>query len=125
MTSHSIYEMAVIARVADIGDPGSREFLVVGGDSSMRGFLVRKGDQVFAYVNRCPHTGSPLNRSPDGFLGSNNQLIMCRSHGAMFEIESGICVAGICSGQSLQKLPIHARDGVISLKYDVSLEQWV
>lgn len=86
---------------------------------------MRKGAQVFAYVNRCPHAGYPLNRSPDGFLSMNNQSIVCRSHGAMFDIESGMCVAGICSGQALQKLAIHVRDGVISLKYDVCLKQWV
>jgi nitrite reductase/ring-hydroxylating ferredoxin subunit len=44
-----------------------------------------------------------------------HSLIVCRSHGAMFEIESGLCVDGICIGQSLQRLPIQLSGGVISL----------
>lgn len=119
------HELCVIARLDDIGDPGSREFAVGEGDWPLRGFVVRKGDQVFAYMNRCPHAGHPLNRSPDGFLGMNNQLIMCRSHGALFDIESGMCVAGICSGRSLQKLPVHVREGVVSLEYDDALQRWI
>lgn len=115
--STSVDETVVVGRVRDVGDPGSREFVVFAGDRPLRGFIVRKGDRVFAYVNRCPHAGSPLNRTQDGFLGMNNQLIMCRSHGALFDIESGTCVEGICIGQSLQKLPIHVRDGVIFLKH--------
>lgn len=117
--------MFAVARMRDLGDPGSREFAVWAGAWPLRGFLVRKGDQIYAYVNRCPHAGQPLNRSPDGFLDASNKLIMCRSHGAMFEIESGLCVDGICSGQRLQSLPVSVVDGVVSLTYDVSLQQWI
>ncbi len=114
-----------VARMRDLGDPGSREFAVWAGAWPLRGFLVRKGDRIYAYVNRCPHAGQPLNRSPDGFLDASNKLIMCRSHGAMFDIESGLCVEGICSGQWLQSLPVSVIDGVVSLTYDVSLQQWI
>jgi nitrite reductase/ring-hydroxylating ferredoxin subunit len=109
----------------DIGNPGSREFAVFAGAGPLRGFLVRKGDQIFAYVNRCPHAGQPLNRSPEGFLDASNQLIMCRSHGAMFDIETGLCVAGICSGQALQSLPVRVIEDVVLLTYDPLLQQWI
>ena len=125
MALMSIDQTFLVGRVQDIADPGSREFLVFASAWSLRGFVVRKGESVFAYLNRCPHAGFPLNRSPDGFLGMNNQRIMCRSHGAMFEIESGICVDGICIGQSLRKLPIHVLDGIISVKYDELQGQWI
>jgi len=32
-------------------------------------------------------------------------LIQCATHGALFLIESGECIAGPCAGQSLTALP--------------------
>jgi nitrite reductase/ring-hydroxylating ferredoxin subunit len=104
----------VVGRLDDLPDPGAREFVILG-DRPLRGFVVRKGANVFAYVNRCPHAGQPLNRTPDGFLDSTNRLILCRTHGAMFDIESGVCVEGMCVGEALQRLVVRVCDGVISL----------
>lgn len=66
--------------------------------------LVRREGQVYAYQNRCPHRGIPLEWQPDQFLDASNSLIQCATHGALFLIESGECVAGPCSGHSLKAL---------------------
>ena len=66
--------------------------------------VVRREGQVYAYQNRCPHRGIPLEWQPDQFLDHSNSLIQCATHGALFLIESGECVAGPCSGQSLKAL---------------------
>ncbi len=66
--------------------------------------VVRREGQVYAYQNRCPHRGIPLEWQPDQFLDHSNSLIQCATHGALFLIESGECVAGPCSGQSLEAL---------------------
>ncbi len=84
--------------------------LLVEGQS--RGFTlaenkllaVRRDGRVYAYQNRCPHRGVPLEWQPDQFLDHSNSLIQCATHGALFLIESGECVAGPCAGQSLQAL---------------------
>ena len=34
------------------------------GDWPLRGFVVRRGELVRAYVNHCPHAGFPLNWQP-------------------------------------------------------------
>lgn len=81
-------------------------------ESQSRGFLlnginllaVRREGQVYAYINRCPHRGIPLEWQPDQFLDHSQSLIQCATHGALFLIESGECVAGPCSGQSLTAL---------------------
>lgn len=65
---------------------------------------VRKGGRVFVYANRCPHRGIPLEWLPDQFLDASGSLIQCATHGALFLIDSGECVAGPCAGQSLQAL---------------------
>lgn len=64
-------------------------------------FAVRRQGEVFVYKNRCPHRGVPLEWQPDQFLDSSASLIQCATHGALFLIENGECVAGPCEGQSL------------------------
>ncbi|QXI27799.1 Rieske (2Fe-2S) protein [Pseudomonas vanderleydeniana] len=82
-------------------------------DNSSRGFdldgspllAVRRAGQVYVYRNRCPHRGIALEWQPDQFLDPSASLIQCATHGALFLIENGECVAGPCAGQSLTALP--------------------
>ena len=76
-------------------------------------FAVRKDGQLYAYRNRCPHRGIPLEWLPDQFLDHSASLIQCATHGALFLIESGECVAGPCAGQSLQELVIREDEQAI------------
>ncbi len=71
-----------------------------------------------AYVNRCPHAGHPLNARPDEFLTNDHSLIMCRSHGALFETMTGTCVAGPCVGRDLLKIEVNVVDGYVLLTDD-------
>ena len=73
----------------------------------MRLFLVRREGQLYAYKNRCPHRGVPLEWQPDQFLDTSASLIQCATHGALFLIETGECVAGPCAGQMLISLDCH------------------
>ena len=97
----------------DIDDPGSIEFRIGSGDWPFRGFVVKRGNRVFAYQNVCPHAGHPLNWKPDSFLVPDGAAIICASHGAVFDIETGACVAGPCPGRHLQPVPAEIRDGRI------------
>ncbi len=76
------------------------------GDWPLRGFVLTAGAVVRAYVNRCPHLRYRLNYLPDDFLTPDRAHIVCAMHGALFEKESGLCVAGPCPGRSLTALPI-------------------
>ncbi len=62
---------------------------------------IRRAGQIYVYRNRCPHRGVALEWQPDRFLDSSASLIQCATHGALFLIESGECVAGPCEGQAL------------------------
>ena len=112
------HEPVVVCRLEELSDPGSRAFSVGTGEWPLRGFLARTGDDVFGYVNRCPHAGHPLNMQPDEFLSPDKALLMCHSHGAMFDIASGGCVQGPCVGAALVKLPIRIEDGLVLLDGD-------
>ncbi|MFO7603664.1 MAG: Rieske 2Fe-2S domain-containing protein, partial [Gammaproteobacteria bacterium] len=47
--------------VADIPDPGSRDFSLPQGATELAGFVVHQGGEIYAYRNQCPHTGVALN----------------------------------------------------------------
>lgn len=108
----SYYKICDLSEIADLS---SRSFVIGDGPWPLRGFVVRRDRDVFAYVNRCPHAGHPLNMRPDDFLTTDRALILCNSHGALFNIASGACVAGPCAGQALQPLPIRIEDNIVVL----------
>jgi nitrite reductase/ring-hydroxylating ferredoxin subunit len=105
----------VLCAVRELDDPGARGFTVGAGDWPLQGFLVRRGATIRAYRNRCPHAGHPLNLLPHRFLTPDRSLIVCSSHGALFEFETGYCVDGPCPGQSLTPLPIEIQNGYVLL----------
>jgi nitrite reductase/ring-hydroxylating ferredoxin subunit len=105
----------VICRLNDIPDPGARGFTMGQGDWPLRGFVVRVGNEARAYVNSCPHARHPLNLGPNRFLTPRGELILCSSHGALFDKLTGFCVAGPCAGQSLQRVDVKLDSGFVML----------
>ena len=105
----------VLCRLADLDDPGARAFTIGAGVWPLRGFIVRRANEAHAFVNHCPHQGHPLNLRPEAFLTPDRALILCSSHGAVFEISTGLCIAGPCAGQSLKRVPILIEAGFVIL----------
>lgn len=81
-------------------------------------FAVRKFGRCHVYENRCPHIGVPLEWLPDQFLDAEGELIQCSTHGALFVIDTGVCVAGPCIGDALVAVPCEERDGALYLLGD-------
>lgn len=111
----------VVCRLSDLEPEGARAFTIGAGDWPLRGFVVRSGAAVRGYLNRCPHAGHPLNLLPHRFLSPGGALILCSSHGALFEKETGYCVAGPCAGQSLTPLALEVRCGFVLLAESVDV----
>lgn len=112
-----------VGRLDELDDPGCREFEIGEGDWPFRGFVVRQGEAVYAYENYCMHVGHPLNFKPDSFLTRDLSRIICASHGALYEIESGLCVAGPCPGKSLRPVSADVIDGFIVVEGPASMRQ--
>ncbi len=64
-------------------------------------FFIYQSGHVFSYLNHCPHTGVNLDWTEHQFLDSSGNYIQCATHGALFEIENGLCIRGPCQRQSL------------------------
>ena len=112
---HQGLSPASLCRVDEIKEPGSRVFRLGSGSEMRAVFVVRHGGRVVAYENSCPHTGSPLDWRPGGFLDIEKRHILCATHGALFRIEDGYCLAGPCAGQGLKPVAIAIDSGVICL----------
>jgi nitrite reductase/ring-hydroxylating ferredoxin subunit len=108
---------AALCTLAELAERGARGFSVGEGDWPLRGLAVQLPDgSVRAYENTCPHAGHPLDLLPHRFLTADRSLIVCASHGALFEPATGRCVAGPCPGRSLRALPVAVTpDGVVRL----------
>ena len=94
--------LIALSALAD-GVPAEVEATVDGSAESL--VLLRRGDHVRAWLNICPHAGRRLDWAPGRFLLSKGQLV-CAAHGATFETDAGLCVAGPCRGQSLRAVAV-------------------
>jgi len=101
-----------LCELSALDDPGARGFVFAGDGATFRGFIVRRGDVVAGYVDRCPHIGAPLALTPTAYLtrGGGDHII-CASHGALFRPQDGRCIAGPCAGQALKPWPVTLENG--------------
>jgi nitrite reductase/ring-hydroxylating ferredoxin subunit len=80
----------------------------------VEGFVVHHRAGLAAYVNRCPHRGTPLDLWPNEFLDAEGEALVCATHGARYHPLSGGCLGGPCTGRGLVALRVRVeRDQVV------------
>ena len=99
-----------LCRLDEIEDGEGRGFTLGEGVDALEVFVIREGERVYGYVNSCPHTGTPLEWNENEFMSEDGGHIMCHTHGALFQIEDGHCIAGPCIGDALRPLPVEVDD---------------
>ena len=68
--------------------------------------ILRSGDTVRAYLNRCAHFGVPLAKTPAHLIFTPHVSITCNVHYARYRWEDGYCDRGDCVGESLVPVPV-------------------
>ena len=111
----------VICRLSDLAG-GARGFTIGSRDWPLRMLVVKVADGVRGYINRCPHAGHPLDLRPQHFLTTDGALILCSSHGALFEKSTGYCVSGPCAGRTLTPVPLEVQYGFVLLTGGVDID---
>lgn len=109
-------DLTYICSDSELSDPASFGFSVEKNGEVIECFLIKNDGQYFAYMNACPHTGSPLDWREHQFLDLDGSHIQCAVHDARFVIETGKCVVGPCHGESLKRLDIEIRKSGIYLQ---------
>jgi len=105
--------MQQLCELDHIEEGDARGFEITIASETVAVVCIRQGQKVFAYRNRCPHTGINLEWLPDQFLDDTRQYVVCSTHGAMFQVEDGHCVTGPCAGDSLDAVPVKIEKGVV------------
>jgi len=96
----------VIARVEEM-QPGSvKKFWLICQKYRVDGFLVNYRGGFHAYLNRCRHMTTPLDFVRYQFFTEDGRYLVCMTHGALYEPDSGLCIEGPCKGLALYPLPV-------------------
>lgn len=89
----------------------------------VKGFVVKKGGRFYAYLNLCKHLPVTLDLNDGNFFTFDKSHFQCHMHGAMYEVETGFCVAGPCQGARLSGLEIQEEPSRLLVKVPESAAQ--
>ena len=72
------------------------------------------------YLNECKHIPIPLDAGTQELLDEDTGMLFCGTHGALYRLEDGHCVAGPCRGEALDALPFRVdAEGRVVLDEDL------
>ncbi|HYT54725.1 MAG TPA: Rieske (2Fe-2S) protein [Verrucomicrobiae bacterium] len=103
----------LVGSAGELAHGTSKKFTLRRGSREFEALLVNYQGNLFAYVNRCPHTGITLDWVNNQFFSVDGRYLMCATHGAVFEPPSGECIWGPCVGLALQSVPLEIADGQV------------
>jgi nitrite reductase/ring-hydroxylating ferredoxin subunit len=94
-----------------IPDRSVREFQFGVGRRVFSMLVVRRGDDVRAYVNACPHVWLPLTFRGSHLLSADGERLVCSNHFAQFSVDDGHALSGpVEPGCGLAAIPVHVND---------------
>lgn len=80
------------------------------GSEPVTVFFVRYAGHVHGYLNQCAHVAMELDWSEGQFFDDSGDYLICATHGALYEPDTGHCVGGPCRGANLHALRVEERD---------------
>ena len=103
----------IVCRADTLGEKETVKFTIGegSGKAAREGFVIRYGETIYAYRNECRHIPMTMDWVENRFLSRDRCYIQCATHGALYQIETGLCVAGPPSGEFLRPLPVAIEDG--------------
>jgi len=96
----------VVGTVGDLAPGTTRKFLLPTDGEPTEAFLVNVAGEVHAWVNRCRHVPLTMDWVEGRFLDETGCWIMCATHGALYEPDTGECVSGPPFGRFLIRVPL-------------------
>ncbi|MDP3618331.1 MAG: Rieske 2Fe-2S domain-containing protein [Ramlibacter sp.] len=106
----------------DLTDGGvAVPFDVVYGGQTCRAFAVRWQGKVQAYLNRCTHVAMEMDWQPNRFFDDSGRWLLCSTHGAVYQPDTGECASGPCRG-ALVRIPLSEHGGVVHWHTDHNLK---
>ena len=82
-------------------DPSTVKFKFFINGEKRTGFALLFEGGYYVYKNQCQHLPVELDWEDNDFFDETNKFIVCATHGALYEPQSGHCIAGPCNGENL------------------------
>ncbi len=95
-----------VARIGEVPLGQTKKFFLQVDGREVECFVVNYGGELFAYVNRCRHVPMTMDWVENQFLTEDGRYILCATHGAAFEPNTGECVFGPPCGKFLDRVPL-------------------
>ena len=103
----------VLCASTDLANGGlAVPFDVVFAGQTCRAFAIRYQGQAYAYLNRCAHVAMEMDFQPNRFFDISGDWLICATHGALYQPQTGQCRSGPCRG-GLIKITLSEGDGVV------------
>lgn len=83
--------------------------------------LLRSGETVLGYLNRCAHFGVPLASKVEHLYIKPNESLACSVHSARYRWTDGLCIRGDCEGEYLLKIPVMVKGTDVLIADDTAL----
>ncbi len=109
----------LIANSQDLSDGGTGVRFLAIDDQGVESpaFVIRHRGKVHGFINRCAHIQVELDWQEGQFFDDEQQYLICATHGALYQPDTGECIAGPCKNGKLEKLAItEDGDGVFILE---------
>lgn len=84
------------------------------------GFAIRYQGKVYAYVNQCAHVPVELDWNEGDFFDLSKHYLICATHGAQYQPQTGYCVLGPCKGRQLKPVQVIEREGAVFMQAPAS-----
>ncbi len=106
--------------VKDFKNNTSRKFEYLQDKEKKEGVVIRWKDEFHAYENLCQHLALSLDLEDNDFFDYSEKFLVCKTHGAFYEPDTGKCVAGPPIGKSLVdlKVSIEGKELFVEISHD-------
>lgn len=106
-----------LGRVEDFPDRSATPARYRQGERDVALLVVRRGAELLAYLDSCPHMFLPLTQRGRRVLSADGERLRCTNHGAEFAVEDGRALRGPAGGCNLTAVPIEiGADGSVRVK---------
>ena len=106
-----------VGEVDEIVEKGRALCFEINAAQFLNGFVVKFAGKLYAYKNKCPHAGTELDWVTGLVFDDSGLFLMCATHGALFQPDTGLCVRGPCIKLSLQRLPLRVNGNDVLVSF--------
>ncbi len=99
----------LVTRVGELAPGTTKKFMLEVDGQEEECLIVNYAGELHAYVNRCMHVPMTMDWIDNQFFTEDKRYLMCATHGAYYEPDSGECVSGPPCGKVLIRVRLEQR----------------